>query len=473
VTESETLLQSVIQGDYCIGCGACAAVNHSPFRIVMDELGRYQASADAASAAEAKCSALAVCPFSNEGPNEDAIAESLYGGDCAHRGLIGYSLAEYAGYVSEGTFRRKGSSGGMGTWLCFELFRRRMIDAVIHVRPTEQAGPGHPLFAMSVSRSEKEIRAGAKSRYYPVEMSHVLREAIAAPGRYAIVGLPCFIKAVRRLAIQEPRLKDRTAYCISLICGQLKTTTYADMLAWQVGIPPGRLTGIDFRRKIVGNTANIYVTEATGTIDEGDEGVVTEIGNDRFGPLTWGGGLFKYSVCDYCDDVVGETAEVSVGDAWLPQYSCDSLGNNVVVVRSRKIYDIIEEARQDHRLNLDRITPEIAAQTQDAGLRHRRDDLAYRLFLKDAAGAWRPQKRIAASASSISQKRKKIQDLRLQIASRSHSAFRRACEAGRFEVFKELLDPLFNDYRKAYRTPLWLRIILRLCREFKKRMFVA
>jgi coenzyme F420 hydrogenase subunit beta len=389
-TESQTLLQTVIQGDYCIGCGACAAMKDSPFQIALDDIGRYQASADAEAAAVAKCPVLAVCPFSGEGPDEDAIAKSLFGGDCAYCDRIGYHLATYAGYVAEGAFRRAGSSGGMGTWLCAELFRRRMVDAVIHVRPTPRDAAGHPLFAMSISRSENEIRAGCKSRYYPVEMSQVLQEAIATPGRYAIVGLPCFIKAVRRLALQEPRLQERVAFCISLVCGQMKTTTYADMMAWQVGISPGHLKDIDFRRKIAGHPANIYVTEAIGV---SEEGVVSELGIDRFGSINWGGGLLKYNACDYCDDVVGETADVSVGDAWLPQYSRDSRGTSLVIARNRTIADILKETQTAKRLHLDPITPETVMLTQVAGLRHRRDELAFRLFLKDAAGTIRPPPR--------------------------------------------------------------------------------
>jgi coenzyme F420-reducing hydrogenase beta subunit len=467
VNESQTLLQTVIQGDYCIGCGACAAMKNSPFRIGLDEIGRYQALADADEAARADCPVLAVCPFSGEGPDEDAVAEKLFGGDCAYLDRIGYHQATYAGYVAEGAFRRTGSSGGMGTWLCAELFRRCLVDAVIHVRPTARDTAGHPLFVMSVSRSEKDILAGCKSRYYPVEMSRVLQEAIATPGRYAIVGLPCFVKAVRRLALQDSRFANRAAYCISLICGQLKTTTYADMLAWQVGIPPGHLKDIDFRRKIAGHPANIYITEAIGT---SEDGVVSEMGIDRFGSLNWGGGLLKYSACDCCDDVVGETADVSVGDAWLPDYCHDSRGTSVIVVRNRRVADLIEEARKQNRLHLDEITPQTVIETQVAGLRHRRDELAYRLFLKDAAGAWRPRKRVSPRESSISKRRRAIQRIRLQITAESHKAFRQAEEAGRFEVFEETLAPLFRQYKKVYHLPLWQRIIRRLGREIKTRL---
>jgi coenzyme F420-reducing hydrogenase beta subunit len=464
-TECQTLLQTVIRGDYCIGCGACAAMEHSPFHIALDEIGRYQASADAESAAE--CPVLAVCPFSGEGPDEDAIAKPLYGGDCGYDKNIGYHLATYAGYVAEGTFRRNGSSGGMATWICVELLQRGLIDAVVQVRPTAPAVKGHPMFVMCVSRSEEEIRACSKSRYYPVEMSQVLREAASTPGRYAVVGVPCFIKAVRRLTLQDPRLKERIAFCISLICGQLKTTAFAEMMAWQVGVHPDSLTSIGFRRKIKGVPGYYYFTEATGASEEGP---VIEIGADCYGLYNWGGGLLKYNACNYCDDVVGETADVSLGDAWLPRYLGDSGGTSIIIVRNRRLFDIIEKAKSEGRLHLDPITPKVVVQSQAAGFRQRRQEIAYRLFLKDAAGVWRPRKRVAASASSVSRKRRRIQDLRLQLTPLSHVAFQRARDAGRFEVFEEVLAPLFRQYAKLYHVPLWRRIVGRLFREFRGRI---
>ena len=465
-TESQTLLQTVIQGDYCIGCGVCAAMENSPFRIALDKIGRYQASADAEAAGKAGCPVLAVCPFSGEGPDEDAIAKTLYGGDCSYDKNIGYHRATYAGYVAEGTFRRNGSSGGMGTWIGVELLRRGLVDAVIHVKATAAAS-GHPMFAMCVSRSEEEIRAGAKSRYYPVEMSQVLRDAASTPGRYAVVGVPCFIKALRRLALKEPRFQERIAFCISLICGQLKTTAFAEMMAWQVGVHPDSLASIGFRRKIKGVPGHYYFTEATGVSGEGS---VIEIGADCYGLYNWGGGLLKYNACNYCDDVVGETADVSLGDAWLPKYLADSGGTSVIIVRNRKLFDIIEQAKSEGRLHLDPITAKVVVQSQAAGFRQRREDIAYRLFLKDAAGVWRPRKRVAASASSVSKKRRRIQDLRLQLTPLSHVAFQQAREAGRFEVFEEVLGPLFCQYAKLYHRPLWRRIVGRLFRELKQRI---
>ena len=100
-------------------------------------------------------------------------------------------MAAWVGHVAEAPFREQGSSGGMVSWVAAELLRTGAVDGVAHVTAEDPAS-GH-FFRYRISRSPDEVGRGAKSRYYPVELSGVLREIRAVPGRYAIVGLPCFI----------------------------------------------------------------------------------------------------------------------------------------------------------------------------------------------------------------------------------------------------------------------------------------
>ena len=34
-------------------------------------------------------------------------------------------------------------------------------------------------------------------------------------------------------------------------------------------------------------------------------------------------GAMMLNACNYCDDVVGETSDLTVGDAWIPKYDTD------------------------------------------------------------------------------------------------------------------------------------------------------
>jgi len=47
--------------------------------------------------------------------------------------------------------------------------------------------------------------------------------------------------------------------------------------------------------------------------------------------------------------VFAETADVVLGDAWLPEYVQDSDGTNVVVTRNQDIRQLIVKARTEGR----------------------------------------------------------------------------------------------------------------------------
>ena len=92
--------------------------------------------------------------------------------------------------------------------------------------------------------------AGAKSRYYPIEMSKVMDFIKNNEGRYAFVGIPCFIKTARRICRQDPIIAKRIHFFVGLVCGHLKSKAYSDMLAWRAGFDPADMKTIDFRHNL-------------------------------------------------------------------------------------------------------------------------------------------------------------------------------------------------------------------------------
>ncbi|TWT36715.1 coenzyme F420-reducing hydrogenase subunit beta [Posidoniimonas corsicana] len=442
--------QQVVASGCCIGCGACAAASPTLHHIELNPYGELQAIG--ADADDPKFAV--VCPFSGDGPDEDAIAASLYGSPATARDdQIGYYRACYAGAVAEGDFRDRGSSGGMGSWIVTQLLSSGEVDGVVHVKEQTQSD-GDAKFAYAISRTPAEVRQGAKSRYYPVEMSQVLAEMIATPGRYAVVGIPCFIKAVRRLALENEELAARVAYCVAIVCGHLKSAAFADAIAWEMGVPPGELAGIDFRHKLEGRKASQYgVRVSTRSGEElvrPMEGLVTK---------DWGIGLFKYPACDMCDDVVGETADISIGDAWLPGFEDDARGANVVVVRNARLGEIVERGVRDGKLQFTPLAAADVARSQAGGFRHRRLGLAYRLWLRQRQGRWSPAKRVEPSDRGMDARQKAIFELRMEIVSGGREAFRKARESGRFERFLEWFRPVESRYRALYQKPFHQRVI--------------
>jgi coenzyme F420-reducing hydrogenase beta subunit len=356
---------------------------------------------------------------------------------------IGRWNACFAGHVCEGEYRSAGSSGGFGTWILAELLRRGIVDAVVHVAGRTPTREDPALMAYTVSRTAEQALVGAKSRYYPVAMNGVLDEIRRTPGRYALVGLPCFLKAVRLLQAAEPLFAERITHTIGLFCGHLKTRHYADWLAWQCGIEPGSLGHIDFRTKTQGR-ADAYGVTARDMEDH----VHTRPVRD-FDGTDWGLGYFKYPACDYCDDVTGETADIAVGDAWLPRYVRRPEGTNALIVRRAELLPFFEEARSQGRIKLEPLSADDVARSQAAGLFHRREGLAYRLHLAEAAGRWHPPKRVGASEYHLSPREQRKHALRPELTARSHEAFQKALQEARPEAFIEEMAGLVVQYRKV------------------------
>lgn len=437
------LNDTVISNGYCVGCGACAAPEQSPFKIVMDEYGQYQSALkDPNVFAATKNDYEKLCPFGSGAPNEDEIAKQHFSGSCEHNGQIGYYNGVFAGHVIEGDFRKQGSSGGMGTWILNELLSKGLVDYVVHVKSETASVNLHNIpFKYQVSETLGETQEGGKSRYYPIELSGVLKEIRSKPGRYVIVGLPCFIKSIRLLQAQEPVLAERIRYCVGLVCGHLKSAHYAQSLAWQMGIAPQELESIDFRAKDSSQPANRYSTYAKG--GEGEKIVMT---NQLFG-TDWGAGAFKYKACDFCDDVFAETADIVLGDAWLPEYVQDSGGTNVVVTRNQDVRQLIINAREEGRLVMDDLPVEKAVQSQDAGLRHRRIGIIDRLGFEAEAGSWVPVKRITMTHHEKPEHEKEKQMLRVKMRSLSHDSFKLAKEKSDINIYIESMTPVYMKYK--------------------------
>ncbi|MBI1356442.1 MAG: glycosyltransferase [Acidobacteria bacterium] len=448
-------LQSVVSGGYCVGCGVCSALDPR-IRMERDEMERYQALLPQG---PVRKEAERACPFADGTASEDEIAGELYTDPELRRDSnLGVHLETFAGWVEEEDFRKQGSSGGMGAWLLCELLRKGLVDQVVHVAemPRTPDDADAPLFAFKVSTTEAEVRAHAKSRYYPVELSDVVSHILATPGRYAVVAVPCFAKALRLAARQSAPLAERLAFVVGIVCGHLKSGAFAESLAWQCGIAPPDLVDVDFRMKLEGRPASRYGLRVDGLVD-GRPVSVTRPMEGLIG-ANWGHGLFKLKACEFCDDVLAETADVTVGDAWLPQYDADSRGTNVAVVRHRQVLTLMQEAAAEGRLRLDDLSAQAVAASQAGGLRHRRDGLAYRLWLADREGVWRPNKRVSPKASHLTPKLQRIHRLRYALGQASHAAFLQAKQAGDFTVFTDKLTPLIRRYDREQSRSLARRV---------------
>ena len=454
---SKLAIKEVINNGYCIGCGVCAFIKPKEISIELNDFGQYEARLLRDDINTSDIDSL--CPFSDYSPNEDELGQELFGQNTYTDGL-GFALKSYAGYVKEGDFRAMGSSGGFGTWICVELLRLGHIDGVIHVVSSDSP---QLLFEYGISTHYSGVIRNSKSKYYPVRLDEILTYISEHRGKYLLVGLPCMIKSVRLMAKQNSIIKSSIVYTMGLVCGHIKSKAFAEMLGWQLSVQPNELVDIDFRTKLNGYGANQYgvtVTKQSSEIHSITSGPVNEL----FG-TNWGLGYFKSKACDFCDDVMSETADITIGDAWLPEYINNPEGTNIIVVRSALINELLNNAINMDRVFLEDLSEDRVLLSQSSGISHRRKGLQYRLYLNSKMSKPTPIKRVEPS-KKFSRKFKKIQELRILLRDASHLNFAKAKEQSDWNIFAIRMERLNNKYYQLYRISLIRRIWNRAKRLF-------
>lgn len=441
-------LNKIIKGGYCIGCGACASASGGAVKIIENDYLQYEAQITNEEFDFNK--ALDVCPFSNNGPNEDEISTSVFDKEkgCID-GVIGYYQSLFAGHAKSDKIRSNSTSGGIITWTLLKLLERNDIDAVIHIK--KESKPGM-IFKYGISKTEEELLAGAKSRYYPVEMSEVIDLIRNNNQRYAFVGLPCFTKALRKYALVDPAVNERVKFYIGLVCGHLKSKAFTEFVGWQAGLNPNEIVDIDFRYKFTDRSSDDYGIRVTDV--NGKE--KTLVARELLG-TNWGLGYFKYIACDYCDDIFAETADLNIGDAWLNHYTIDSKGNSVIVSRNTHITNILKEGIESGELNFDELSAEEIKQSQGGGFRHRRSGLGYRLYLKNKNNEWAPDKRIKVNKNGLSTTRKLIFKSRVKIMLKSSEYWFKARKNNDYASFEKKMTRTSCFYNILLKTSSYLK----------------
>lgn len=411
--------KDIVRSDLCIGCGSCVGqAGLAETRMKFDAYGFIKPSGPAEWYNKPSEQFSQTCPFSPTAPKEDQLMTELFPDATQGNAATGRFQDAYVGHVSEDEFRTRGSSGGMVSWVAVELLRKGLIDAVAHVVASSDPRADENYFHYTISRTEEEIAAGAKSRYYPIELSKMLQTIRDVPGRYAVVGVPCFIKAVQLLRRSDPLFHERIKFTLGLFCGHMKSARFIESFAWQMKVPVEDIRQVEFRHKYPERPAYIY--NAMLTMRDGR--VVNRDWKD-LADGDWGAGYFMNSACNFCDDVVAETADVSFGDAWVEPYAADGRGTNVLIVRSEIAAKAISEGIAEGRLALKTVDAEFVERTQTSGLRMRREGLAYRLTW--AKKGVQPVKRVPPNAQ-LPKTRKLVYRMRQRITMGSHRMFRLA-----------------------------------------------
>lgn len=413
-------ISKVIDNGYCIGCGACTLIDNENINIEVREAGFYEARMNKENVSDDILNKI--CPFSEDSKNEDELSEALYNNSFNEfDSRVGYYNSVYAGNVKSKRSRETSSSGGMTTWFAEKLMQKGEVEAVIHV------GSSGEMFGYRVSESIDELRnrKNKKSRYYPVTLDELLCSIQDSNKKYLFIGIPCFVKTIRLLQ-SEGYLKN-IKFCLSLLCGHMKSTYFSENIGWQLGFKPGELKSLDFRVKKSGFKSSDYFVEAQGANGNNR----SRRNNELFGS-NWGHGFFKHLACDACDDIAGELADATFGDAWLNEYTNDYLGTNIFIIRNPVLLSIMNN---NDEIEVKEVSVSTFEETQAGNYRHRRDGLIVR---QRNSSNWFPKKRLSLG-HEVNHQRETLYLYRTRLSKISTERYILARKIGYYPVYKLLM----------------------------------
>lgn len=283
-------LKKIIDNNMCSGCGLCATVLSTKMRFNSD--GYLRPIIESVSKDE-ETKILKACPSNiYDVPTNDKNI---------HQKFWGPSIQMLLSYSTNNTIRHKGSSGGTITATLKYLIEENIIDGVVHIGSSKK----NPMLnEVSISYSVEEIINKAGSRYSPAAPLESILQMIQPKKRYAFVGKPCDVYAIRKLSEIDPNLKEQFVYMFSFFCAGTPSIEGTNKILESFNIDEKDVTSFQYR----GNGWPGYTKAITK-----DNKEYTMEYND-----SWGKILNRYLQprCKVCLDGIGEFADIAFADGW-------------------------------------------------------------------------------------------------------------------------------------------------------------
>lgn len=377
---------------FCSGCGVCAGIcEPEAISMEINKFGEFVPKLDENLCTECGL-CLKVCPFSEKVINEDILGKELFGNkeNILHQDSIGYFRNTYVGHSTNDAIRLNSASGGIATQLLNSLLKNKAVDYAVCVLPNKAEFP--EIFAYQFVEHVDDIVNNAKSVYFPVEASRVIRKIISLrQAKIAFIGLPCTIKGMRNaIKLLPTKFTGKEIIFIGLTCGGMRSAAYSEYLLMKHTKDPVEITSINFREKKIGGRSSDKGYKFNYWNNENEHASITLWDHKNY----WYEEYFKLNSCSFCDDIFAELADISLMDAWLPEYYSDWKGNNLIITRSQYFDDYILNLQANKKILIENIDYDKVILAEKGLIKIKKDGLQYRLYKIKNKDYWKPPKRV-------------------------------------------------------------------------------
>lgn len=234
-------------------------------------------------------------------------------------------------YSNNPVLRKKASSGGVVSEIAIYLIKNDLVDGIIESKASFES---QIKTQVVVNNSVEEILECCGSRYTTSSPLLDIKSLLKKGKRYAFIGKPCDVIAVRNWKSIDADIDYQIPYLISFLCAGVPSKQAEYKLLNALNTSEQDCTDLVYRgngwpgftisRSRHGETGRLLYADSWGKI----------LGRDVAYP------------CRFCYDGIGEAADIACGDGWYikdgkPDF-CEHEGRNIVFVRTKIGNEIID-----------------------------------------------------------------------------------------------------------------------------------
>lgn len=266
--------------------------------------------------------------------------KAIYGDNVTFHEYTGVYKNIYIGHANDEIVRRNSASGGIISQILIWLLEKKKIDgAVVLGMSKKEPWLTEPFIATT----KEEILEAAQSKYIISSVNEILPDMENFKGKLAYVGLPGQIQSIRKLQVAKDPSVQNIKYILGPFYGNtLHFSSIKSFLRTYKVNDYTTITKLYFR----------YGEWPGNMRVEFNNGKVIEL------PKFHANYLIPFHILKnslLCTDLSNEFTDISGGDAWAPVYEERGKGFSMVLSRSEKGQEIINEMIIDGTLTLNTI----------------------------------------------------------------------------------------------------------------------
>jgi coenzyme F420 hydrogenase subunit beta len=239
----------------------------------------------------------------------------------------------YIGHASDPVIRRRSTSGGIAPALAGFLFDAKMIDAAIATSMVDYS-PFDTTPVCCTTMTSFLTTCGSK--YCPAATNSILNdESIPALKSLLWIGLPCHIQGLCKARKYAPLKNAGSILTVGLLCGGMRGQEATKWILKSRNYTPEAVNKIQYRGDGWPGEMKINFKDSSEEL---------KIPYSQYYDTYFES--WQPWRCSLCLDRFSILADISLGDAWLPELIEDTCGTSLIIARSENGEKIIREAAE-------------------------------------------------------------------------------------------------------------------------------